>query len=278
MNKTLLRPLLALLVLLIGSGAAQAQQAGKEQLTVALSNPGKPGTLHLKLVGGSIRVEGSSGKDVVIDVSTRGGSRGDEDRNDTPPNGMRRLSQVNGLDVTATEKDNHVYVKTQSWQNPVDFTIRVPRQFSLQIGTVNSGNITVQNVTGELEISNVNGSIQLEDVAGSAVANTVNGNITANFRDVNSGAPMAFSNINGKIDLTLPAKTKAAFKLKSDRGEIFTDFDLAVDTNAPKTTRTAQNGTYRVSQDSWTTGKINGGGAEFMLKTLNGDIYVRKAK
>lgn len=277
MNKTLLRTLLALLTLASWGCPALAQQAGKEQLTVALSNPGKPGTLHLKLVGGSIRVEGSSGKDVVIDVSVRGG-RGDEDRGGNAPAGMRRLSQTNGLDVTATEKDNHVYVKTQSWQTPVDFTIRVPRQFSLQIGTVNSGNITVQNVTGELEISNVNGSIKLEDVAGSAVANTVNGDITADFREVSSGAPMAFSNINGKIDLTLPAKTKAGLKLKSDRGEIYTDFDMTVDSNAPKTTRTAQNGTYRVSQDSWTNGRINGGGAEFMLKTLNGDIYVRKAK
>lgn len=276
MNKTLLRTLLALLTLAWGCPAL-AQQAGKEQLTVALSNPGKPGTLHLKLVGGSIRVEGSSGKDVVIDVSMRGGSRGD-DRPDNAPAGMRRLSQVNGLDVTATEKDNHVYVKTQSHQTPVDFTIRVPRQFSLQIGTVNSGSISVQNVAGELEISNVNGSIKLEDVGGSAVANTVNGDITADFREVNSGAPMAFSNINGKIDLTLPAKTKAALKLKSDRGEIYTDFDMAVDSNTPKTTRSAQNGTYRVSQDSWTSGKINGGGAEFMLKTLNGNIYVRKAK
>ncbi|RTQ45818.1 hypothetical protein EJV47_23585 [Hymenobacter gummosus] len=275
MNTTLLRTLLALLVLAWGRPAL-AQQAGKEQLTVALSNPGKPGTLHLKLVGGSIRVEGGSGKDVVIDVALRSSTR--DTGSEPAPNAMRRLSQVNGLDVTAQEKDNHVYLKTQSHQTPVDFTIRVPRQFSLQIGTVNNGSITVQNVTGELEISNVNGSIRLEDVAGSAVVNTVNGDITADFREVTGGAPMAFSNINGKIDLTLPAKTKAALKLKSDRGEIYTDFDLAVDNSTPKVTRTSKDGTYRVSQDSWTSGKINGGGAEFMLKTLNGNIYVRKAK
>lgn len=276
MNPILFRTLLTLLALAWVRPLA-AQQASKEQLTVALSSPGKPGVLHLKLVGGSIRVEGTSGKDVVIEVANRtSGSR--RDAEEQAPNGMRRLSKVNGLDVTAQEKDNHVYLKTQSWQNPVDFVIKVPRQFSLQLATVNDGNISVQNVTGELEISNVNGSIRLEDVAGSAVLNTVNGDVVASFRDIAGGVPMAFSSVNGKIDVSLPARTKADLKLKSDRGEIYSDFDLAVDNNAPKVTRTAKDGTYRVSQESWTSGKMNGGGAEFMMKTLNGNIYLRKVK
>ncbi|UOQ77727.1 DUF4097 family beta strand repeat-containing protein [Hymenobacter sp. 5516J-16] len=255
-----------------------AQQAGKEQLTVALSSPGKPGVLHLKLVGGSIRVEGTSGRDVVIDVANRASRRESSSSEEVAPNGMRRLSRVNGLDVTAQEKDNHVYLKTQSWQNPVDFVIKVPRQFSLQLATVNEGNISVQNVAGELEISNVNGSIRLEDVAGSAVLNTVNGDIVSTFKDITGGVPMAFSSVNGKIDVSLPARAKADLKLKSDRGEIYSDFDLTVDNSAPKVTRTAKDGTYRVSQESWTSGKLNGGGAEFMMKTLNGNIYIRKAK
>ncbi|WP_139921349.1 DUF4097 family beta strand repeat-containing protein [Hymenobacter sp. DG01] len=277
MNKILFRALFALFVLAWARPLA-AQQASKEQLTVALSAPGKPGMLHLKLVGGSIRVEGTSGKDVVIDVATRGSRREASSSDEAAPAGMRRLSKGSGLEVTAQEKDNHVYVRTQSWQQPVDFVIKVPRQFSLQLGTVNEGNITVQNVTGELEISNVNGSIRLEDVAGSAVLNTVNGEVVATFRDITTGAPMAFSSVNGKIDVTLPAKAKAALKLKSDRGDIYSDFDLAVDNSAPKVTRTAKDGTYRVSQESWTSGRINGGGAELLMKTLNGNIYIRKAK
>ncbi|MBX0289312.1 DUF4097 family beta strand repeat-containing protein [Hymenobacter sp. HSC-4F20] len=277
MNQLLFRTLLTLLVVLAGARPLAAQQASKEQLTVALSAPGKPGVLHLKLVGGSIRVEGTSGKDVVVDVANRAGRR--ETSPDEPaPSGMRRLSRVQGLDVTAQEKDNHVYLKTQSWQNPVDFVIRVPRQFSLQLATVNDGNIAVQNVAGELEISNVNGSIRLEDVAGSAVLTTVNGDIVTTFRDITSGVPMAFSSVNGKIDVSLPAKAKAYLKLKSDRGEIYSDFDLSLDNSTPKVMRTAKDGTYRVSQDSFTSGKINGGGPEFMMKTLNGNIYIRKAK
>ncbi|GAA3999915.1 hypothetical protein GCM10022408_08650 [Hymenobacter fastidiosus] len=277
MNKLLFSTLLTLLTL-AGARPGAAQQAGKDQqMVVALSSPGKPGTLHLKLVGGSIRVEGYSGRDVVIDVVSHvGRDRGSD--SEESRDGMRRIARVNGLDVTAQEKNNHVYVRSQPGPRPVDFTIKVPRQFSLQIGTVNDGNITVENVSGELEVSNVNGSIRLGNVAGSAVLNTVNGDVTARFTDVTANAPMAFSSVNGKIDVTFPAKVKTALKLKSDRGEIYSDFDLTVDTSAPKVSRTAKDGTYRVNVDNWTYGKINGGGAEAMMKTLNGNIYIRKAK
>ncbi|MCC2547453.1 DUF4097 family beta strand repeat-containing protein [Hymenobacter sp. BT175] len=277
MNQNLFRFLLALL-LLTGAQPLAAQQTSKEQIVVVLRYPGKPGKLHLKLVRGSIRVQGYSGKEVVIEASAQSSSR-DRDREPAEAaNGMRRISRVEGLDVTAEEKDNQVYIRTQSHVNPVDFTIKVPRQFSLQLGTVNNGEITVENVAGELEISNVNGSIRLKDVAGSAVLSTVNGSLVADFNDVTPGAPMAFSTVNGKVDVTLPAKAKAALKLKSDRGEIYSDFDLAVDSSPPKVTRTAKDGTYRVSTDNWTYGKMNGGGAELMIKTMNGNIYIRKAK
>jgi hypothetical protein len=230
-------------------------------------------------VRGSIRVEGYNGKDVVVDVGNRSGNDGGrESRSDEGSNGMRRISRVNGLDVTAQEKDNHVYLRTQNPRQAVDFIIKVPQRFSLQIGSVNDGHIVVENVTGELEVSNVNGSIRLDDVAGSAVLSTVNGAVTAKFKDITPSAPMAFSSVNGKIDVTLPAKVKADLKLKSDRGEIYSDFDLTVDNSTPKVTRTAKDGTYRLSQDSWTYGKVGGGGAEFMMKTLNGNIYIRKAK
>jgi hypothetical protein len=59
---------------------------------------------------------------------------------------------------------------------------------------------------------------------------------------------------------------------------VYSDFDVAVDKSTPKVTRTAQNGLYRVSTDDWTYGKVNGGGAEVMMKTMNGDILLRKAK
>ncbi|GAB2966450.1 hypothetical protein GCM10027048_41070 [Hymenobacter coalescens] len=270
----------------------RAQTGGKEQLSVALSAPAKPGTLHVKLVSGSINVVGYGGKEVLIAAETgprssphRGPGPSDigprPGRGPTPPTGpgMRRIDSNASFDLTAEEKDNHVYVRSQSWQRPVNLTIKVPQRFSLQISTVQDGDITVENVSGELEVNNVNGAIELNQVSGSAVATTVNGPVTASFKTVTAGAPMAFSTVNGKVDVGLPASTKASLKLKSDHGEIYSDFDLTTERNALKASRpTGTNGMYRLSVDEWNYGKLNGGGAEIMLKSLQGNIYIRKNK
>ncbi|UOQ65077.1 DUF4097 family beta strand repeat-containing protein [Hymenobacter volaticus] len=266
------------LTMLLGAAVpATAQTTNKEQIVVALSNPGKPGLISVKLVGGSITVVGYSGKDVVIDATSRTGRQSNRS---VPPAaaGMKRIETSNSFDLTADENNNEVSIKTNSWKNPIDLVIKVPQRFSLQVGTVQHGDITVENVAGELEVSNVNGAIQLNQVSGSAVANTVNGAIKATFKNVTAGAPMAFSTVNGQVDLTLPSSAKAGLKLKSDYGEIYSDFDLVTEKSPAKVARTNQGGMSRVTIDDWTYGKINGGGAEIMMKTLHGNIYIRKAK
>ena len=275
------RASLALLVLgaAVPSPAQDAPKETKEQLTVNLSSPNKPGSLEVGLVNGFIHVSGYNGKAVVIDAATRPGSSRHSARADAPEaGGLKRLSAGTSLNLTVEEKNNVVEISTESHVRPVDLTIKVPQNFSLKISTVNNGDILVENVSGELEISNVNGPIQLKQVSGSAVATTVNGNLIATFKNVNTGAPMAFSTLNGKVDVTFPSNVKAALKMKSERGEVYSDFDVAVDKSTPKVTKTSENGLTRLSTDDWTRGKINNGGAEVMMKTFNGNIYLRKAK
>ncbi|WP_080239561.1 DUF4097 family beta strand repeat-containing protein [Spirosoma rigui] len=263
-------------LLLTATTALFAQSESKEQLVVPLTDPGKPGSLEVGLVNGFIHVTGYSGKDVIIDASTRSSSRA-EDRS-TSSGGMRRISTNNALDVSAEEKNNRIRINATSHQKPVNLTIRVPQRFSLKISTVNEGDITVERVSGELEINNVNGAIELTNISGSAVANTINGDVTAVFRDVSPNAPMAFSTLNGRVDVTFPASVKANVKLKSDRGDIFSDFDFDIDKSQPKGTRSTKSGMYRVSIEDWVYGRINNGGPEVMMKTMQGSIYVRKAK
>ncbi|WP_210516763.1 DUF4097 family beta strand repeat-containing protein [Hymenobacter terricola] len=269
------RSIILALILLGGSGTGFAQDA-REQLTVALSMPGKPGFLEVSLVNGSIHVTGYSGREVAIDAAARTGKHGDS--GPSLVMGLKRISAGNSLNLTAEEKNNHVEISTESWKGPIDLAIKVPRNFSLKVSTVNDGDIVVDNVAGELEVTNVNGNISLNQVAGSAVANTVNGDLKASFTSITAGAPMAFSTLNGKVDVTLPASASAALKMKSDRGNVYSDFDVALSKGQPKVTRTSQNGLSRLSTDDWTYGKINSGGAEMMMKTFNGDIFLRKAK
>lgn len=263
-------------LLLTGTTPIFAQSESKEQLVIPLTNPGKSGSLEVGLINGFIHVTGYSGKDVIIDASTPSVSRTDDRSNSS--GGMRRISTNNALDISAEEKNNHVRVSASSHQKPVNLTIRVPQQFSLKISTVNEGDITVGNVNGELEINNVNGPIELTNIGGSAVANTINGDLKATFKNVSPNAPMAFSTLNGRVDVTFPASVKANVKLKSDQGDIFSDFDIDVEKNQPKATRSTQSGMYRVTIEDWVYGKINNGGPEVMMKSMQGSIYIRKAK
>ncbi|MGI4742778.1 MAG: hypothetical protein ACRYG7_47070 [Janthinobacterium lividum] len=274
---------LLLAVLLSGSarpGAAQKAPtpAPEQQLTVDLTTPDKPGSLAVKLVNGSIHVKGYAGKSVVIEAVGRARPAGEEPADRAAPPGMKRLSTANSLTLTAKELNNHIELETDSYRHAIDLTIKVPLNFSLKLDAVNGGDIVVENVRGELELSNVNGAILLSQVSGSAVANTINGNLTATFSSVTAGAPMAFSSLTGKVDVTFPSTIKASLKLKSDRGQVYSDFDVALDKSAPKVTRTTQNGLSRLSTDPWTYGTLNGGGADIMLKSMNGSIFLRKAK
>lgn len=289
MNKSLI---IIALLLLIGATPLIAQSDIKEQLTVPLTDPGKPGSLEVGLIFGSIHVVGYNGKDVVIDaalgsdqsdgaengrVDNRNNNRNDNRNRDDEP-GMKRIPRGNSMDLSAEEKNNRIKVSTGMINKPITLTIKVPYRFALKLSTINSGDITVDNVTGELEIKNINGPITLTNISGSAVANTINGDLKVTFRAVDTDAPMAFSTLNSRVDVTFPASVKANVKLKSDRGDIFSDFDIAIDKKQPQASRNNQSGMYRVTIEDWVYGKINGGGPEVMMKSMNGSIYVRKAK
>ena len=265
---------LVLLSLMIATKSL-AQSGSTETLTVPLSSPGKVYSLKVHLVTGSIKVTGYDGKDIVINTSPRTGS--DEERSKTSENGMKRISTPGGFEITAKEADNTVTVNTGNPNRAVDLDLKIPQDVKLKLGTVNDGEIVVENVSGELEVNNVNDKITLTNISGSVVANTVNGDVNVTFKSVDPKAPMAFSTLNGDINVTLPADTKANLKLKSDNGDVFSDFDIDIDKTPAKIDKTTEPGLYKIKKDDWVYGKINGGGPEMMMKNMQGNIYVKKA-
>ena len=264
---------LVILSLIMGTRSF-GQSGSTEQLTVPLSSPGKAYTLKVHLVTGSIKVVGYDGKDVIINVTPRGG---EEERSRASENGMKRISASGGYEVTAKEADNKVTVNTGNPNKALDLDLKIPQDVKIKIGTVNDGDIVVENVRGELEVNNVNDAITMTNISGSVVANTVNGDVTVTFNSVDPKAPMAFSTLNGDVKVTLPADTKANLKVKSDNGDVFSDFDIDIDKTPPKVNKTTEPGMYKIKKDDWVYGKINGGGPEMMMKNMQGDIYVKKA-
>jgi hypothetical protein len=119
-------------------------------------------------------------------------------------------------------------ISVNSFRQTIDLTIQVPYKTSLQLQGHQGGDITVTGVEGELDVTNFSGSVFLMDVSGSAIANSYNGEVKAVFKKINPDEPMSFTTWNGDIDVTLPSSAKANMKLKSDRGSVYTDFDLQI--------------------------------------------------
>jgi hypothetical protein len=253
-----------------------ARAQSPEQLTVPLSSPGSSYTLNIELVNGSIKVSGYEGKEIQIAVSAKGKR---EDVQESQ-GGMKKISPKNSFDITAKEENNIVTVENNDVNRAIELSLKVPKNAKLKLSTVNNGDIEVENVGGELEINNVNGGIKCLGISGSVVASTVNGNVIITFASIDEKAPMAFTTLNGNVDVSLPPGAKSNFKLKSERGEIFTDFDMEIDKTRPQpqSENKKESGMYRLKMDDWIMGKINGGGPEMLLKNMNGNIYIRKTK
>lgn len=247
----------AFLLLTVMVSAAVVPQ--NKQVSLHLSNPDAPGLLRVNHYKGSILVRGYEGTIVEIFASYR---------EDVQSEGMEKINRST-LELSGQEQNNEVRVYTDSHRRTVDLTIMVPHDFSLNLYTYDKGIIEVVNVRGEMEISNINGPVRLLDVAGSAVCSTVDGDILVKFQDITPGVPMAFSSLEGNIDITFPQGADASFKMMSDNGDIYTENDWVKKIKAP--------GKSSLSQD-WSYGEINGGGAEILLKSLNGSIYIRKIK
>ncbi|MGA2532537.1 MAG: DUF4097 family beta strand repeat-containing protein [Candidatus Aminicenantales bacterium] len=291
-------------------------QAQPDRVVVPLSNPAKPAKIEASLMRGSITVKGYDGKDVIVEARVREKALGEgpwvvaspatakalqgrlkalelaqeslaakasgveqEEQKERSHEGMKLItSAMTGLSVE--EDNNTVTINTQSWKYAVDLTIQVPVSSSLELGAMNDGKVIVENVNGDIEVGCSNGRISLRNVAGSVVAHTVNGDIEVVFTRVSADKPLSFSNMNGDIDITLPADVKASVRMKSQQGNIYSDFDVALKTAPTKVegAERTEKGQFRINFDKGIYGTINGGGREITLTTFNGDIFIRKQK
>ena len=256
----------------LGAAPARAQaQAGVDRVPVTLSDPSRPALVKASLVTGGITVKAYDGKEVIVEARARNHDSSRSDSN------MKRII-ISSTGLSVEEENNEVRINTDSYARAIDLTISVPVHTSLKLNAVNSGDIVVTGVDGEMDVDDVNGSVTLNNVSGSAVAHALNGRVLATFNRINQ-KPMAFSSLNGDIDVTFPADLKANLSLKSDRGEIFSDFDVQVQASAPKQTvedGRKDGGKYRVKIDKTVHGTINGGGPEYQFTNFNGSIYIRK--
>ncbi len=251
-----------------------ALAAAQDKVTVPLSNPSQPATVKVHLISGSITVTGGGAAgQIAVDSSNRSSRR-------TPrevPEGMHRIDMNPGLNID--EDHNVVTISAGGSSMGSNVTLQVPTNVSLELKSINGGKIEVTGVNGDLDVDNTNGSIELKDVSGSVIAASQNGSVTVGLTKITANKPMSFTSLNGKIDVTLPADTKAHLRLKTDNGAVYSDFDVKLDEAATKPVvedSRNQGGKYRIRMDHSVYGTIGGGGPEYRFETLNGNILIHK--
>ena len=254
-----------------------------DRLVVKFTDPAKPGFIETSLINGGITVVGYQGKEVIIEAIPRSKKIS---RNEKSWNNPEKVKGMIKLPVTATgltveEEHNKMEISVESWKRTIDLNLRVQVNTSLKLSCFNAGDIKVENINGELEVSNINGKVTLSNISGSIVAHALNNDLLVTMNKVDPKKSMSFSTMNGNIDVTFPANLRANVKLKSDNGDIYSDFEIRMEENPRKVieenTR-EKDGKYRVQIEHAIWGSINGGGPEFQFTSFQGDIFIRKEK
>lgn len=268
MKNVMYRGMLSLVMLAI-SGAAIAQ--GKAQvINVPLTRPGEPISLDIDIQSARIEVIGEDRQDAVFEVAVAAGQR-----KIITPSGAKDISS-SGYSFDLEEDDNAISMDTDWRADKVMVLTRIPRRADLELNTINDGEIIVSNITGNLELYNVNGPITASNISGSVIAESVNEEIDVGFSRIDDVNVSSFETINGDIYVRLASNMGADLHLDTAMGEIFSDFEVDVVPSEGVVKRTESKKGVSVKIESVIVAKVNGGGPVLRLKTLHGDIHIKK--
>jgi hypothetical protein len=214
--------------------------AQPKEFSVPLSQSTKPGQLVMTLFCGSVKVVGYAGKEVLVTPSV----------------------PYDTSKITLSEKANVISIKVEK-PYVINFVIKVPRDFSVVVKTQTAGTITIENVNGNHEVYVPDGTITMSDIEGSVSASNVKGAVKVSISSIKMDNPLALSSVMGNVELTLAANQKANISMQTTYGRLFSEFDIVK--NPPGDAKNI-------------IGKINGGGSDILLKTVGGNVNLRKAK
>ncbi|MHB9027497.1 MAG: DUF4097 family beta strand repeat-containing protein [Candidatus Latescibacterota bacterium] len=300
------------------ASSGHGQGATVHTQSVPFDNPGRPGIVKVISGEGNVTITGYAGREVRI-KATASNKKTLPSEEDPKAKGLKRIAG-SGFSVTTNREENAVVItrpmgdKTDlEIQAPVNTSLKIGGNFlppkpptppnpqknnasdipdlqSLVTSSIGlafgfpggmfEGSITVEGITGEVEVSTLDGDIVLKNISGAVVANCMEGDITTVFRMVPENRPMAFSTVDGDIDITLPQRIKAIITASTVGGGVYTDFEMETMPGAVKRNEKPKQGLLNtlIGPGSTVMGKINGGGIDIQMKTIDGSIYIRKAK
>lgn len=246
--------------------------------------------LVVKNINGPIRVEGYDGNSIKIEAEKRISAK----RESYLEEGKQEIK------IKMEEIDNRIYVYVETPNNDfntaigryentrnnrwirlnyrfeVDFVLKVPKSTSVELSTMNDGDIYAKDVQGnEIIVSNLNGAITLDNIAGKTDVNALNKDINITYYR-NPNGDSKYHSLNGDVNVTFKDNLNADVSFKSLNGDMYTNYDTtSLKHNLVKTkTKNGKGVKYNMSANQ--SYRIGKGGIRLDFNLLNGDATLKR--
>ena len=232
------------------------------------------GNLYARTSGGDIALLQFNG---VCDIKTSGGEVTLKDVESS----KTIHASTSGGDIEAVKIVGDLRVKTSGGNIEIDYI-----KGSLYAKT-SGGDIEISKVSKNVDASTSGGDVEIEGAEGYVEASTSGGDVNVDIAQYHQGTDqhIDISSSGGDILLTLPTDFRgsvdAVLKIKGGscrKYDIHSDFSLKIerldeddfDDDKRKSRR------YHYSREIIATGDINGGGNLITIRTVNGNIKIKK--
>ncbi len=260
----------------------EVEEKEKIERTLHFQDPSKSKEVSVDNIFGSISVEGFEGREVQLIAHKTIKARNKEK--------ILKAREELRLEITEDGNTIDLYVdgpfrdcdknrRRKGWRDPgyqvhYDFQIRVPHATNLTLKTATDGTIRVENIEGEFDIDHANGRIDMIEVAGAGNAHTANGDVRVVFSK-NPESDCSFKTVNGDVSVSFQKNLSADFRLKTFNGDGYSDFPISYLPSRPAK-KGRENGKFVYKSDRFVGVRIDKGGPEIKMDTLNGDLLIHK--
>ncbi len=287
-----LKPIITIIVCCCTIIVSAQRSTETIQKEVQFNSSSKENTFYVNNMNGDIEVEGYNGKTIQIEVvkTIRGKSeeivaKGKREINLKIAQRGNKIYAYSNSPYTNFDIETGEYNHKENWnfryrrrhyKYSLDFKIKVPKNISIDVSTVNDGDIYVKNVHGEsITADNINGAITLKNVSGTTDVNALNKDITIVYTK-NPTKESWYKSLNGDIKITFQGELNANVSHRTMNGGFYTNYSVSELTPqiVQEKVRKSKGVKYKVRSKGQF--RIGNGGVQLNFDQLNGDTIVKK--
>lgn len=237
--------------------------------------PKVKGKIEITNLLGEVSLQNSSGNAIVIE----------SDFNMEKPDraeGLKLLGSAEDntdLGINVSEENGVVSIQGATRQvRDYKYKVLIPTGMAVNLdygSPFAKDDVIVDSFTGSLEIKTLNANVKITKSSGPFTINTISGDLEVSFDKINQSEPTSLASVNGIIDVTLPTSDKANIEISTINGNVYNNLDLKAVAKEKKEDRHAY-GMEAIRMQGGNSYTLNGGGQKVFLKSISGNIYLRK--